>query len=154
MSRYKKFWKESKMLKMVCILQGISFGQVLLLLSFFSRVRLWATLWTAAHQAPPSTGFSRQEYWSMLPFPSPFGQVGSKKGTTHVVVWSLSCVWLCNPMQTKWKTVHKTTLQLCLSLENCNSKRSFLLFFYNVVMLIFTLNSLNYPLYKEMFRII
>ena len=30
-----------------------------------------ATLWTAAHQAPPSTGFSREEYWSGLPFPSP-----------------------------------------------------------------------------------
>ena len=29
------------------------------------------TLWTAAHQAPPSMGFSRQEYWSGLPFPSP-----------------------------------------------------------------------------------
>ena len=36
-----------------------------------SRVRLLATLWTAAHQAPPSMGFSRQEYWSGLPFPSP-----------------------------------------------------------------------------------
>ena len=36
-----------------------------------SRVRLFATLWTVAHQAPPSTGFSRQEYWSGLPFPSP-----------------------------------------------------------------------------------
>ena len=40
-------------------------------LSRFSRVRLYATLWTAAHQAPLSTGFSRQEYWSGLPFPSP-----------------------------------------------------------------------------------
>ena len=40
-------------------------------LSCFSRVGLRATLWTAAHQAPPSTGFSRQEYWSGLPFPSP-----------------------------------------------------------------------------------
>ena len=39
--------------------------------SYFSRVWLCATLWTAAHQAPPSTGFSRQEYWSGLPFPSP-----------------------------------------------------------------------------------
>ena len=37
----------------------------------FSCVRLCVTLWTAAHQAPPSTGFSRQEYWSGLPFPSP-----------------------------------------------------------------------------------
>ena len=36
-----------------------------------SRVQLFATLWTVAHQAPPSTGFSRQEYWSGLPFPSP-----------------------------------------------------------------------------------
>ena len=36
-----------------------------------SHVRLFATPWTAAYQAPPSMGFSRQEYWSALPFPSP-----------------------------------------------------------------------------------
>ena len=36
-----------------------------------SRVRLLATPWTAAYQAPPSMGFSRQEYWSGLPLPSP-----------------------------------------------------------------------------------
>ena len=36
-----------------------------------SRVRLFATPWTVAHQAPPSMGFTRQEYWSGLPFPSP-----------------------------------------------------------------------------------
>ena len=36
-----------------------------------SRVRLFATPWTAAYQAPPSVGFSRQEYWSGLPFASP-----------------------------------------------------------------------------------
>ena len=36
-----------------------------------SRVRLFATPWTIAYQAPPSMGFSRQEYWSGLPFPSP-----------------------------------------------------------------------------------
>ena len=35
-----------------------------------SRVRLLATPWTAAHQVPPSMGFSRQEYWSGLPLPS------------------------------------------------------------------------------------
>ena len=33
-----------------------------------SRVRLFATSWTVAHQAPLSMGFSRQEYWSGLPF--------------------------------------------------------------------------------------
>ena len=36
-----------------------------------SRLRLFTTPWTAAHQAPPSMGFSRQEYWSGLPLPSP-----------------------------------------------------------------------------------
>ena len=36
-----------------------------------SRVRLVATPWTAAYQAPPSMGFSRQEYWSGVPLPSP-----------------------------------------------------------------------------------
>ena len=36
-----------------------------------SHVRLFATLWTVAYQASPSMGFSRQEYWSGLPFPSP-----------------------------------------------------------------------------------
>ena len=44
---------------------------LLLLLSHFSRVRLCATPQTAAHQAPPSLGFSWQEHWSGLPFPSP-----------------------------------------------------------------------------------
>ena len=44
---------------------------LLLLLSRFSRVRLCATPETAAHQAPLSLGFSRQEHWSGLPFPSP-----------------------------------------------------------------------------------
>ena len=38
-----------------------------------SRVQLFATPWTAAYQAPPSMGFSRQEYWSGVPLPSPLG---------------------------------------------------------------------------------
>ena len=36
-----------------------------------SHVQLFATLWTAAYRAPPSMGFSRQEYWSGVPLPSP-----------------------------------------------------------------------------------
>ena len=43
-----------------------------------SRVRLFATPWTVAHQAPPSMGFSRQEYWSGVPSPS------SKSGTNSL----------------------------------------------------------------------
>ena len=41
-----------------------------------SRVRLVATPWTAAYQAPPSMGFSRQEYWSGVPLPSPVTMLG------------------------------------------------------------------------------
>ena len=51
---------------------------LLLLLSRFSRVRLCATPETAAHQAPPSLGFSRQEHWSGLPFPSPMHESESE----------------------------------------------------------------------------
>ena len=40
-------------------------------MKFLSHVRLFATLWTVAYQALPSMGFSRQECWSGLPFPSP-----------------------------------------------------------------------------------
>ena len=46
-------------------------SHIMLLLSHFSRVRLCATPQMAAHQAPPSLRFSRQEHWSGLPFPSP-----------------------------------------------------------------------------------
>ena len=48
-------------------------SSMLLLLSHFSHVRLLATPWTAAHQAPPSMGFSRQQYRSGVPLPSPSG---------------------------------------------------------------------------------
>ena len=40
-------------------------------MKLLSRVRLFVTPWTVAYQAPLSRGFSRQEYWSGLPFPSP-----------------------------------------------------------------------------------
>ena len=43
-----------------------------------SCVRLLETPWTAAHQAPPSMGFSRQEYWSGVPLPSPYLELAEK----------------------------------------------------------------------------
>ena len=46
-----------------------------------SRIRLLATPWTAAYQAPPSMGFSRQGYWSGVPLPSPGSGVAHYKGT-------------------------------------------------------------------------
>ena len=72
-------YQKSKILKFINIKcwQGMEQSELktllllLLLLSHFSRVRLCATPETAAHQAPLSLGFSRQEHWSGLPFPSP-----------------------------------------------------------------------------------
>ena len=58
---------------------------LLLLLSHFSHVRLCATPKTAAHQAPLSLGFSRQEHWSGLPFPSPMHESEKWKWSRSVV---------------------------------------------------------------------
>ena len=52
---------------------------LLLLLSRFSRVQFSAIPWTAAYQAPPSMGFSRQEYWSGVPLSSPVVFATEKK---------------------------------------------------------------------------
>jgi len=59
--------------------------ELLLLLSRFSCVWLCATPWTAAHQAPPSLGFSRQEHWSGLPLPSPMHESEKWKWSRSVV---------------------------------------------------------------------
>ena len=58
---------------------------LLLPLSRFSRIWLCATPETAAHQAPPSLGFSRQEHWSGLPFPSPMHESEKWKWRRSVV---------------------------------------------------------------------
>ena len=59
-----------------------------------SRVRLFETPWTAAYQAPPPMGFSRQEYWSGVPLPSPictsniYKKLWAFNGASLVVQWS------------------------------------------------------------------
>ena len=74
-------------------LDGIthSMDMLLLLLSCFNCVRLYATPQMAAHHAPLSLGFSRQEYWSGLPFPS------SMHACMHAKSLQ-SCLTLCYPM--------------------------------------------------------
>ena len=64
-------------------------------LSRFSRARLCATLWTAACQAPLSVGFSRQEYWSGLPVPSP----REGRNPCNSRAWSgTQTLWLPSPL--------------------------------------------------------
>ena len=57
-----------------------------------SCVRLFATAWTVAYQAPQSMELSRQEYWSGLPFPSPMHE---RKSESEV---AQSCLTLSNPL--------------------------------------------------------
>ena len=61
----------------------------LAVLSRFSCVQFCATPWTAAHQAPPSTGFSRKEYWSGLPCPSPKCSLGISNFLKRSLVFSI-----------------------------------------------------------------
>ena len=58
-----------------------------------SRVRLLATPWTAALEAPPSMGFSRQEYWSGVPFPSPDLVLGTTKESSSSAHWLWPQFW-------------------------------------------------------------
>ena len=70
----------------------------------FSRLRLLVIPWTVAYQAPPSMGFSRQEYWSGVPLPSPRTSIRADK--------------------------NKTIIGLILSIENKRGYPSLLLLFY------------------------
>ena len=65
------YWHLSMVFSNIHIQQWNHLLLLLLLLSCFSHVRLCVTPQMAAHQARPSLGFSRQEHWSGLPFPSP-----------------------------------------------------------------------------------
>ena len=62
---FSKAWKWKVKVKLL--------SHVLLFATPLNHVLLFATPWTATHQAPPSMGFSRQEYWSAVPVPSPRG---------------------------------------------------------------------------------
>ena len=93
-----------------------------LTLKLLSRVHLFETPWTVAYQAPPSMEFSRQEYWSGLPFPSPgdipnpgneAGSLALQADPSPTELWerkkkkkvkSLSCVWL---FETTWTVAYQ-----------------------------------------------
>ena len=67
----KKIWSRVKKIANTRAESLLSWGLKVKVKSL-SHIRLFATPWTVVHQAPPSMGFSRQEYWSGLPFPSPW----------------------------------------------------------------------------------
>ena len=91
-----------------------------------SRVRLLATPWTAAHQAPPSMGFSRQEYWSGVPLPSPLFPQDSSKTRTAAWAFSSEPWWshlrgLDGPEAGRWALLLFTDLRLLLPLTQVHT---------------------------------
>ena len=79
-----------------------------------SHVQLFATSWTVALQAPPSMGFSRQEYWSGLPFPSPrdLPDPGIEPRSPALEADALTSepgfnkyIYMCSPPKSRYKTV-------------------------------------------------
>ena len=86
----------------------------LLLLSRFSRVQLCATPETAPHRAPPSLGFSRQEYWSGLPFPSP-----------RLRTMRMTCYLLAKWNEIKQGCLMRTYFILCFRYHLSESKMYF-----------------------------
>ena len=70
-----------------------SFEVAYMPLSHFSHVLLFVTLLTVAHQAPLSMGFSRQEYWSGLPFPPPGNQTWSHVSCIDRWVLYIGATW-------------------------------------------------------------
>ena len=69
------------------------------MLSHFSCVRVFVTPWTVAHQAPLSMGFSKQEYWSGLPFPPPgdLPKPGIKPTSLSLLHWQACSLPLVPP---------------------------------------------------------
>ena len=78
------FCTQQRQINQPSLQHHLSPSKLLLLLSRFRCVRLCATPYTAAHQAPP-LGLSRQEHWSGLPFPSPMNEREKRKWSRSVV---------------------------------------------------------------------
>ena len=76
----------------------------------FSRLRILATPWTAAYQAPPSMGFSRQEYWSGVPLPS------SSTGVGCHCIFPLLFYNILSPWELMHPALFPSTLLILLSI--------------------------------------
>ena len=74
-----------------------------------SRVRLLATPWTAAYQAPLSVGFSRQEYWSGVPLPSPERMWSNRNSHSLQVEMKNSTATLEDSVMVSYKSKHTLT---------------------------------------------
>ena len=94
-----------------------------------SRVWLFATPWTAAHQAPPSMGFSRQKYWSGVPLPSPPPSLRHPKSslpalltplqTPSLIFFLTADYFACCIHRTSYKWNHSFSMKACFHSTSC-----------------------------------
>ena len=130
-----------------------------------SRVWLLATPWTAAYQAPPSMGFSRQEYWSGVPLPSPFSfledakyfkkpllenaSVWNSKGSTFgdfLLSFSLLKVYsTCSGLESGLQTISFCKYKKTNRIGPCAFANKVLLGHRRILLLIYCLWLLSYP---------
>ena len=75
-----------------------------------SHIRLLVTPWTEAHQAPPSIGFSRQEYWSGVPLPSPTEGLSKHK----LLAWVKIASFLFSKRRTLFLSMALKNVLLCM----------------------------------------
>ena len=106
------------------------------MLSHFSRVQLCVTPKPAAYQAPPSMGFSRQEYWSGVPLPSPSMDIPHFI-VFHFIAFFRSCSFyklkVCgNPVSSKSKGA-TFPLHVCLILVSLKIFQFFITFIFDMV---------------------
>ena len=90
-----------------------------------SHVRFLATPWTAAYQTPPSMGFSRQEYWSGVPLPSPWaGQGFRNMYKTWAPVWWEMDIICCLPTYSSLRMCYNVLGLFAWSKDGCSTSSS------------------------------
>ena len=119
----KRSLQQLKVAENSCVIQAdgrtwLGASLLLVVLQSLSRVRLFATPWTVAYQAPPSMGFSRQEYWSGLPFllPGDLPDAGIKPTSPTLQANSLPLSPPGNPFFTcnRWTNYAICFFRLCV----------------------------------------
>jgi len=93
-----------------------------------SRVWLLVTPWTVAHQAPPSMGFSRQEYWSGVPLPSPKASSDNHFAFLHFFFFGVVLVLASYTML--WTSIHSSSGSLS---NRSNPLNLFVNFYYIII---------------------
>ena len=108
-----------------------------------SHVRLLVTPWTTAYQAPLSMGFSRHEYWSGVPLPSPICCPIKWQKQNNICIDNHSC-FKCAEL----KIMHKNRLEVCLHVNSWWSRNDGMMGNFFIPIFTFRLSLLRFKVYK------